>query len=318
VARVWERLVALLYRVASAVLARVPLAVSEPAARFLFRLGYYAWPRKRRIIEANAGHALDLPPGDARVRRLARGIYDAYARFALEVMRLPSLPADEPTRLMRLEGPHHERYMALWEQCRAEGRAMIAVTGHIGSIEVFAGAYAQEGIPTYGLADDSAFPELFETLNRSRARWGVTVIPWRRLRDIFRVLRTPCTLGMVVDWGYRPDDLPVRLLGAWTTLPAGPATLAVRTDAVIVPVVARRDEDGHYRPIMYDPIVVADGKDSSALRATQAIADALGEMVSEAPEQWYTFKPMWPATDGEAAALEDRARAISEAADGRG
>ena len=41
----------------------------------------------------------------------------------------------------------------------------------LGSIEVFAAAYAQRDIPTYGLADDSAFPELFEVLNRSRARW---------------------------------------------------------------------------------------------------------------------------------------------------
>ena len=138
--------------------------------------------------------------------------------------------------------------MALWERCQAEGRGIIAVSGHIGSIEVFAGAYAQQGIPTYGLADDSAFPELFDLLNRSRARWGVTIIPWRRLRDIFRVMRQPCILGMVVDWGYRPDDVPVRLFGAWTTLPAGPALLAARTRAVIVPVVARREPDGRYRP----------------------------------------------------------------------
>ena len=149
--------------------------------------------------------------------------------------------------------------MALWERCRADGRGIIAVSGHIGSIEVFAGAYAQQGIPTYGLADDSAFPELFDLLNRSRARWGVTIIPWRHLRDIFRVLRQPCALGMVVDWGYRPDDVPVRLFGAWTTLPVGPALLAARTGAVIVPVVARRQPTGRYRPVMYEPIEVADG-----------------------------------------------------------
>ena len=29
-----------------------------------------------------------------------------------------------------------------------------------------------------------------------------------------------------------------------------------------------------------------------------------------APDQWFTFKPMWPATDAEATALEARAAAI--------
>jgi KDO2-lipid IV(A) lauroyltransferase len=241
---------------------------------------------------------------------MARAIYATYSRFALELMRLPGLPADEPRRLVHSEGPVHERFMALWERCRAEGRGIIAVSGHIGSIEVFAGAYAQQGIPTYGLADDSAFPELFELLTRSRARWGVTIIPWRRLREIFRIMRRPCVLGMVVDWGYRPDDQPVRLFGAWTTLPVGPALLAARTGAVVVPVMARREDDGRYGPVMYDPIEVADGSAAELARVTQAVADALEDMVAEAPEQWYTFKPMWPARAAEAAALAERASGV--------
>ena len=169
-------------------LVRVPLRVSEPVARIGFLAGYYLWPSKRRIITANAAHVLRLPPDHRDVARLARGIYGTYSRFAIELMRLPGLPAEEPVRLMHMEGEMHDRFMALWRRCEAEGRGIIAVSGHIGSIEVFAGAYAQEGIPAYGLADDSAFPELFELLNRSRARWGVTIIPWRNLRDIFRVM----------------------------------------------------------------------------------------------------------------------------------
>ena len=313
-ARAWERVVVALYRSASWLLARVPLRLSEPIAQALFLAGYHLWPAKRRIIVANASHVLGLPPDDARVARLARGIYATYSRFALELMRLPSLPADEPARLLNSEGEHHRHFMALWERCRQEGRGVIAVSGHIGSIEVFAGAYAQQGIPVYGLADDSAFPELFELLTRSRARWGVTIIPWRRLRDIFRVMRQPCILGMVVDWGYRADDLPVRLFDTWTTLPAGPALLAARTRAVIVPVVVRREPDGRYRPLMSEPIEVADGSPAELARATQAIADALEGMVRAAPEQWYTFKPMWPASASESAALAARASDVAGAA----
>jgi lauroyl/myristoyl acyltransferase len=307
VSRTWERFVVSVFKIASASLVRVPLRISEPVARVAFTAGYYLWPAKRRIIETNASHILGLPPRHRDSARLARGIYATYSRFTLELMRLPNLPADEPTRLLRRGTPGDLSFMALWEQCLSEGRGIIVTSGHIGSIEVFAGAYAQRGIPTYGLADDSAFPELFELLNRSRARWGVTIIPWRKLREIFRVMREPCVLGMVVDWGYRSDDLPVTLCGDWTTLPAGPATLAARTGAVIVPVQARRESDGTYTPVMYEPIEVADGSAAEVSRATQAIADALGSMITEAPEQWYTFKPMWPADQAEANAIAARA-----------
>ena len=37
------------------------------------------------------------------------------------------------------------------------------------------------------------------------------------------------------------------------------------------------------------------------------MADALGETIRLAPEQWYNFKPIWPASEAEAADLERRA-----------
>jgi KDO2-lipid IV(A) lauroyltransferase len=226
-------------------------------------------------------------------------------------MRLPHAPQDEPIRLLPASGPGHERIIGTWERCLAEGRGVIAVSGHIGSIDVFAGAYALRGLPTFALADDTAFPELFDLLNRQRRRWGVTIIPWRNLREVFRVMRTPCVLGMVVDWGYRPDDLPVRLFGRWTTLPAGPATLAARSRASILPVAAIREPDGRYRSVAAPSIDVADGSPAEILRATQAIADALETLVRPDPRQWFAFKPIWPATEAEERALEDRARAIA-------
>ncbi len=115
---------------------------------------------------------------------------------------------------------------------------------------------------------------------------------------------------MVVDWGYRPDDVPVRLFGAWTTLPAGPATLAARTRAVILPVAAYKQPDGRYRAHAGSAIEMADASPRSLVIATQAIADALESFVREAPEQWHTFKPMWPATEAEARVLEHRAMAM--------
>jgi KDO2-lipid IV(A) lauroyltransferase len=308
-----ERVVVHGYLLASAAIARVSPRISEPVARSLFRAGYYGWPAKRRIIHANASHVLGRPADDAAVGRLARRIYATYSRFALELMQLPHMPGDEPTRLLHPADDSQQRFLELWARCSAEGRGVIVTSGHIGSIEIFAAAYALQGIPTYGLADDSAYPELFAVLNQQRARWGVHIIPWRNLREIFRVMRKPAVMGMVVDWGYRPEDVPVRFFGAWTTLPAGPATLAARCHAAILPVASRRQPDGTYRATATEAIELADGSPREILRATQAIADALEAMVREAPDQWFCFKPMWPATQAEADALAARALAMATA-----
>ena len=161
-------------------------------------------------------------------------------------------------------------------------------------------------MPTYGLADDSAYPELFEEMNAQRRRWGIEIIPWRNMRRVFHALREPAILGLVVDWGYRPDGIPVRLFGEWTALPAGPAMLAAKTGAAIVPVVCRRQPDGTYEALHYEPIEVSGTSAAEMQRATQLIADAIEDMIATAPEQWYSFKPVWPETADEKQALAER------------
>lgn len=299
------------YRAAAAAISRVPVRLSLPIGRAVFVSSYFAWPQKRRIILGNAAHVLGRPAGDRQVRHLARRIYGTYAQFVIELMRLPSLPADEPGRLVRSgAGLGQESFIALFEQLRADGRGLIAVSAHVGSIDLLAAAIALRGVPVYGLADDSAYPELLEEMNAQRRRWGIEVIPWRNLRRVFHALRTPAVLGLVVDWGYRSDGIPVRLFGEWTTLPAGPAMLAAKTGATIVPVVCRRMSDGTYEAGHYQPIEVADSSPAEMQRATQAIADAIEDMIATAPEQWYSFKPIWPETQAEKDALAARVAAL--------
>jgi lauroyl/myristoyl acyltransferase len=307
-----ERATVLAYRFVSRLLAAVPLGATLPLARAIFLAGYAAWPAKRRFITANASRVLRRPPSDPEVSRLARRIYATYARYVVELMRLPSRPTHEAADLVLADGPRGvDSFAALFRQLQAQGRGMIAVAGHIGNVEALAAAFAHRGWPTYALADDTAYPELYELLTLQRRRWGIEVIAWRNLREMYRVLREGAILGLLVDWGYRADGIPVRLFGEWTTLPGGPAMLAARTRAAIVPVHTRRRGDGRFEALHSEPIEVADASPAELARATQSIAEALEQMIAAAPDQWYIFKPMWPETAAEAAALEQRWREMT-------
>ena len=288
-----------LYRGASWLLARVPLRVSEPVARG-------ALPGRLPALAGQAPHHPWPTPRTSWACRRTTPTWHAWRAASTPPTRAsrssscacPSLPADEPPRLLRCEGAHHERFMALWERCRAEGRGIIAVSGHIGSIEVFAGAYAQQGIPTYGLADDSAFPGALraaQPLPRPLGRDDHPVAaPARHLPRHAPALHPGHGRGLGLPARRRAgaalrglDDAAGRTGRCWRP----------GRGAVIVPVVARREPDGRYRPVMYEPIEVADGSAAELARATQAIADALeDDGRAQAPEQWYTFKPMWPAS----------------------
>jgi len=171
---------------------------------------------------------------------------------------------------------------------------------------------ARHGWPIAAIADDSSFPELFEHLRAQRKAWGVELIPWRNLRELYGWLKRKEILGLIIDWGYRADDIPVRMFGAWTTLPAGPAALAAKTGSPIVHIAIRRSDDQRRFIVTYgDPIIVASTEPAEIQRATQAIADALAATIAAAPEQWYSFKALWPTTEAEQAALAERASTVA-------
>ena len=112
----------------------------------------------------------------------------------------------------------------------------------------------------------------------------------------------PLTLGGICG------TLIVSLLfGAWTTLPAGPAALAAKSGAIIAPLAIRRLPDGRYGIEAHGEFTVPSSSEADLQRATQRIADALEATIAAAPEQWYSFKPMWPDDPAEARALEARA-----------
>ena len=298
--RLVERTAVLAYRAGSAVMAFIPARISRPVLSIAFQGSYLLWPTKRRWSNANFGHVLGLPPDHPRVRALALRAYRTYARYVVELMRLPARAAKDPTQL-EMDGV--DELEAYW---RATGGPLIITVAHVGNNEACATALAHRGYPVSVVADDTSFPELFELLRAQRRSWGVELVPWRNLRGLFDVLKRGEVLGLLVDWGYRPDGIPVKLFDAWTTLPAGPATLAARSGATIVPILQERAGDG-FRLIADAPIHVASTDPAELQRATQAIADALQREIAVAPEQWYSFKPMWPDDPAEQDVLAARA-----------
>ncbi|MCI0584439.1 MAG: hypothetical protein L0227_16385 [Chloroflexi bacterium] len=304
--RTFERAVVLGYKAFAWLISHVPPAIPSVLLGRGAQLSYLLWPMKRRWSNANFGHVLGLPPGDSRVRRTALRAYLVYGRYVVELARLPKLAREHADRLV--SGSDLDALHRIWAE--SEG-GLIFSLGHVGNNEAAAAGVASRGWPINVVADDSSYPGLFEEFRRTREQWGVHVIPWRNLREIYTVLRRREMLALLVDWGYRADGIPVKLFGAWTTLPAGPATLAAKTGSRILPVTVQRMDDGQTFSITWaDPITVTSSEPAALQDATQRMADALAAAVARSPEQWYSFKPIWPADAEEAERLARRAAAM--------
>ncbi|MEO5723175.1 MAG: hypothetical protein ABIQ39_01105, partial [Ilumatobacteraceae bacterium] len=90
--------------------------------------------------------------------------------------------------------------------------------------------------------------------------------------------------------------------GEVTTLPAGPATVAFRTGAPILPVGCYyTDEYNGHLAIVRPPLSMVRtdaGLRADVRRVTQSLARELEFLIRRAPEQWHLFQPNWPSDPG--------------------
>ena len=116
------------------------------------------------------------------------------------------------------------------------------------------------------------------------------------MRTLEETLRRGGAVALLSDRDLKGKGIPVEFFGEVTTLPAGPALLARRSGAPIVPVASYfRPGVGHHI-VVEAPLAVApvEGRAEWMRCCTQEVAWALERLIRRTPEQWHLFQPNWP------------------------
>ena len=290
-----ERLAYWGYRAAEAILQRLPrealLPLSAAAASGVFVVA----AEKRRLTQSNLARPLGLVPDHPRVRRAALRAFRNYGKYLIDVMRLPALDDAAVDDLVQIES------IQPLTEARAPGKGVLLCCVHVGGMDVIGPALKRHGQRIHVVADDTSYGRLFEHLRAVRQRHEIHLIPWRNLRQLFRALRDGENLVLFCDWGYRAGDVPVELFGEPTTFPAGPATLAAKSGAPMLPVHVRRTRGDRFVARGLPLVRAATTDPAEVYRATQVLADALATVIAADAGQWYIFRHIWPQTDAERA-----------------
>ena len=291
-----------LYRVAERLINVLPRRLAMPAAAAVGNVAYDLAGSKRALIHANLAHPMRLDASDPRVAAAARRAFRNYAKYLVDMMRIGELTADQARDLITIED------IGVLREAQAVGKGVLVCTVHVGGMDLIGPALKVHGEFLHVVADDTTYGRLYDHLAAVRARQNIFLIGWRNLRGLFRALRDRANLVLFCDGGYRRGDVPVEFCGEATTFPPGPATLAAKSGAPILPVACRRLPDDRFVAAGLPLIHCASTDPAEIHRATQALADALGAVIAEDPGQWYMFRPVWPRTDADrrqaAAALE--------------
>jgi KDO2-lipid IV(A) lauroyltransferase len=270
---------------------RLAYALADLAGEAWYRLA----PERRRRVAANLARvcaATGRPTAGRAFRRLVRQAFIEHARYYVELLRVPAIPLDRIDELVDVD-----EWPRLEAQLRS-GDGAVLVTGHLGNFEPMGSFFAAHGFRPVAPIEEIRPRELFEFLLRRRGGGrGVEVVPLAESRrPLVQTLKAGGVVGIVADRDLAGDGLPVTLFGHPTTLPTGPATLAVMTGAPLL--VGRSLRVGEERwQACGTPLGVARSGDRRAdvEALTRAMGERLEQVIAEAPEQWFAaFQPFWP------------------------
>jgi lauroyl/myristoyl acyltransferase len=253
-------------------------------------------PQRRAMIERHLRRVNPTWPR-WRLRAAVQDAFESYARYWVESLRLPSLSAR--TVAAGIEVTDYEHIAA----AREEGTGVILALPHLGGWEWAGRWLAERGDPVTVVVERIEPPELFDWFAELRAKLGMTVVGLGADagRATLQALKRNEIVCLLSDRNIGGGGVDVDFFGERTKLPAGPATLALRTGAPILPVAVyfTRRPDGHLGVVR--PPLPAERRGSlrdDVSRITQLLADELEHLIRRAPEQWHLFQPNWPSDPG--------------------
>ena len=247
---------------------------------------------RRLLVRRNLERALGRPLGRAEAVRRVTATFDWYARYYLESFQLPALDAAAIDAGFGYEG------VDTIERAVRSGVGPILVMPHLGTWEWAAWWLALvPGMKVTAVVEPLEPPEVFEWFTSFRQRLGMDIIavgPDAGGRLVAAIKRGD-VVCLLADRDVGGTGVAVEFFGERTRLPAGPAVLALRTGAPLIPAaVYWRGRTRH--AVAGPPIDTrrSEGIRSDTQRVVQDYAAALESLIAAAPEQWHLMSPNWP------------------------
>jgi KDO2-lipid IV(A) lauroyltransferase len=266
----------------------------ERAAYATFRaIADSEWLRSGRGVqrlEANLGRL--LPPG-RNPRMVSRAGMRSYLRYWCDAFRLPDWSPDRIRSMVRfVDRENVQRHIDA-------GRGVVSPLPHMANWDLAGAFVTLEGIPVTTVAERLRPEALYDRFLEFRQGLGMEILPLTGGDDLFGRLadraREPRLVPLLADRDLTERGIEVTLAGERIKMPAGPAVLALRTRAALVPVTLWYEgrEPHHTLALRFHPEIpvprLGTGSEKVALMS-QAVADVFTDALRAHPHDWHMLQ----------------------------
>lgn len=267
---------------------RVPTMGKVVAAAAPF-VGY-----EKRIRNNLAIARPDLSEDD--IKRICQQVPNNAGRTLVELYA--GAPFIERAKQAEISGPG----LSALEDARAAGKPVILMTGHFGNYDAARAGLIARGHEMGALYRRMANPYFNDHYVRTISKIGMPLFEQGRrgMSQMVRHLKAGGIIAIVGDL-HAIGGRDLTFFGQPAVTSVVPAELALKYNAVIIPVYSIRLENGlDFRVVMMEPIEPSDPE-----TMTQSINDGLESLVRDHMGQWFWIHRRWKRGKGLAATSGD-------------
>lgn len=278
---------------AASILRWVPLRVAYWGALLASDLWWLLYRGHRQAAIANLTQVL----GESTAARIAaRRSFHNYGRYIVDFVRADMIrDASVPTKIQ------FDRWAEL-DAAVAEGHGVLIVLMHVGNWEIGGRVLSQRGYRVNVIARSFEHHRFNQAVVDARQESGMRVIPAERATlGIVRAMRRGEVLGILIDDPLEDGGVSVPFFGRQVMVPAGPARIALRTGARVLPSALVRDgTTSDVTRALVDFSVRAEvtgDQERDVQTLTRRILESHERFIRAYPDQWFMFRRMWPSVD---------------------
>jgi KDO2-lipid IV(A) lauroyltransferase len=266
-----------------------------PVARATFRgIADQTWLRHGPSVAQLERNLRRVRPeaSTRQIRELSRESMRSYLRYWCEVFRLPDLSHTQIVDAVRCDG--EDKIVAGLER----GKGVVIPLPHMANWD-HAGAWVTLAHTPLTTVAERLKPEsLYERFLEYRRELGMEVLPltggpppFRTLLERARQGRLICLVG---DRDLTESGVPVDFFGERTSMPPGPAAIAVATGAVLLPATLWYDGP-LLRIRIHDAVEIPESgsRPEKVALMTQTVADTFASGIAEHPQDWHMLQRLW-------------------------
>ncbi|MGH9413761.1 MAG: lysophospholipid acyltransferase family protein [Terriglobales bacterium] len=278
-------------RAALAAMGSLPRPAARAIGRAITTGFYYAHRRLVRVGRRNLALAFPEMPEDER-GRILRELYRHLGRQMAEFCLFPRDRREDLAALMPTVGLEH------YLEAKARGKGVLVLTGHLGAWELASFGHSLAGYPMRFIVRPLDNQPLDALVNHYRGLHGNLPISKRGFaRGLLEAMQAGQTVGVLLDQNSSPPQgVFVPFFGIPACTAAGPAKIALRTGAAVVPGFAVWEaRQGRY-VLYFEPaleLASTGNEDADVVEHTAIFNAVLERWIRRYPEQWLWVHRRW-------------------------